>query len=434
MDEATNTEEYKKLIEENKRLRTAVAELSILNDIATTITSTHSIEHIVDMIVKKCVKHLQVEQGAVLLLDEKNQSNPLKTMIRQQDTLYDMLPYRLDTQLTGWMIKHKTPLLVKDLKNDDRFKSFVDDESPIKSLLGVPLILKGKMTGVLSVFNKHSSEGFTEGDQRLLSIIAAQSAQIIENARLYLEEQNLMLMQEEMRLAAETQKNLLPKSIPKVADYQIAGKSVPAKDVGGDYYDFMQIDDNNFAFCLGDVSGKGMSAAMLMSNVQATLRAQILSGVNSKETITRTNPVLFQNTDSTKFVTLFLGIVNIKSNEINYCNAGHNNPYYLDRNNQIKELDVGGLILGFQPDSSYLEGKIQFYPNEMIVLYSDGITEAMNDKNEEFGEERLIKLITEYKGEDIYKLIDRIIDEVKAFSEGVAQSDDITLMIIKRDA
>ena len=433
MDEATKSEEYKKLSEENKRLRTAVAELSILNDIATTITSTHSIEHIVDMIVKKCVRHLQVEQGAVMLLDEKNQSNPLKTMIRQQDTLYDMLPYRLDTQLTGWMLKHKTPLLVKDLKNDDRFKSFVDDESPIKSLLGVPLILKGKMTGVLSVFNKHSNEGFTEGDQRLLSIIAAQSAQIIENARLYLEEQNLMLMQEEMRLAAETQINLLPKSIPKVADYQIAGKSVPAKDVGGDYYDFIQIDDNNFAFCLGDVSGKGMSAAMLMSNVQATLRAQILSGVNSRETITRTNPVLFQNTDSTKFVTLFLGIVNIKSNEINYCNAGHNNPYYLDRNNQIKELDVGGLILGFQPDSSYLEGKIQFYPNEMIVLYSDGITEAMNDKNEEFGEERLIKLITEYKGEDIYKLIDRIIDEVKAFSEGVAQSDDITLMIIKRD-
>jgi sigma-B regulation protein RsbU (phosphoserine phosphatase) len=433
MDEATKTEEYKKLSEENKRLRTAVAELSILNDIATTITSTHSIEHIVDMIVKKCVKHLQVEQGAVMLLDEKNQSNPLKTMIRQQDTLYDMLPYRLDAQLTGWMLKHKTPLLVKDLKNDDRFKSFMEDESPIKSLLGVPLILKGKIIGVLSVFNKHSSEGFTESDQRLLSIIAAQSAQIIENARLYLEEQNLMLMQEEMRLAAETQINLLPKSIPKVADYQIAGKSIPAKDVGGDYYDFIQIDDNNFAFCLGDVSGKGMSAAMLMSNLQATLRAQILSGVNSKETITRTNPVLFQNTDSTKFVTLFLGIVNIKSDEINYCNAGHNNPYYLDKNNQINELDVGGLILGFQPDSLYLEGKIQFHPDEMIVLYSDGITEAMNDQNEEFGEERLIKLITKYKNEDIYKLIDRIIEAVNAFSEGVAQSDDITVMIIKRD-
>ena len=433
MDEATKTEEYKKLSEENKRLRAAVAELSILNDIATTITSTHSIEHIVDMIVKKCVKHLQVEQGAVMLLDEKNQSNPLKTMIRQQDTLYDMLPYRLDAQLTGWMLKHKTPLLVKDLKNDDRFKSFMEDESPIKSLLGVPLILKGKIIGVLSVFNKHSSEGFTESDQRLLSIIVAQSAQIIENARLYLEEQNLMLMQEEMRLAAETQINLLPKSIPKVADYQIAGKSIPAKDVGGDYYDFIQIDDNNFAFCLGDVSGKGMSAAMLMSNLQATLRAQILSGVNSKETITRTNPVLFQNTDSTKFVTLFLGIVNIKSNEINYCNAGHNNPYYLDKNNQIKELDVGGLILGFQPDSLYLEGKIPFHPDEMIVLYSDGITEAMNDQNEEFGEERLIKLITQYKNEDIYKLIDRIIVAVNAFSEGVAQSDDITVMIIKRD-
>jgi len=369
-----------------------------------------------------------------MILDEKNQSNPLKTMIRQQDTLYDMLPYRLDAQLTGWMLKNQIPLVVKDLKEDGRFKSFMDENSPIKSLLGVPLVLKGKMTGVLTVFNKHANEGFTDGDQRLLSIIAAQSAQIIENARLYLEEQNLMLMQEEMRLAAETQVNLLPKSIPKVADYQIAGKSIPAKDVGGDYYDFIQVDNNNFAFCLGDVSGKGMSAAMLMSNLQATLRAQILSGVDSTETITRANTLLYQNTDSTKFVTLFLGIINIETNEIKYCNAGHNNPYHYDTNNQVKELDIGGLILGFQPDSSYLGGSIPFQPDDLLVLYSDGITEAMNDKNEEFGEERLTGLITKYKNEDIYKLIDRIIDEVNKFSDGVPQSDDMTLMIIKRDA
>jgi sigma-B regulation protein RsbU (phosphoserine phosphatase) len=434
MSEAVKTDEYQKLLDENTRLRTAVAELSILNDVATTITSTHSIEHIVDLIVRKCVKHLKVEQGAVMLLDEKNQSNPLKTMIRQQDTLSDMLPYRLDAQLTGWMLKHKTPLLVKDLKNDDRFKSFIDDESPIKSLLGVPLVLKGKMTGVLTVFNKHTSEGFTDGDQRLLSIIAAQSAQIIENARLYLEEQNLMLMQEEMRLAAETQINLLPKSIPKIADYQIAGKSIPAKDVGGDYYDFIQIDDKNFAFCLGDVSGKGMSAAMLMSNIQATLRANILSGSNSTETIKNANTLLYQNTDSTKFVTLFLGIINIESNEIKYCNAGHNNPFHLDKSNQLKELDVGGLILGFQTDSSYMEGNIPFHPEDTLVVFSDGITEAMNVNDEEFGEDRLTELITKHKSEDVYKMIDKIMDAVNAFSNGIAQSDDMTLMIIKREA
>jgi sigma-B regulation protein RsbU (phosphoserine phosphatase) len=434
MSETTKTEEYQKLVEENNRLRTAVAELSILNDVATTITSTHSIEHIVDMIVRKCVKHLKVEQGAVMLLDEQNQSNPLKTLIRQQDTLSDMLPYRLDAQLTGWMLKHQTPLFVKDLKGDSRFKSFVDEESPINSLLGVPLVLKGKMTGVLTVFNKHTDEGFTDGDQRLLSIIAAQSAQIIENARLYLEEQNLILMQEEMRLAAETQINLLPKSIPKVADYQIAGKSIPAKDVGGDYYDFIQINDKNFAFCLGDVSGKGMSAAMLMSNLQATLRAHILAGANSTETITRSNNVLYQNTDSTKFVTLFLGIVNIESNKIKYCNAGHNNPYHLDKSNQLKELDVGGLILGFQTDSSYLEGNIPFHPEDTLVLFSDGITEAMNENNEEFGEDRLIEIITKHKSEDAYKMVDKIMDAVNEFSEGIAQSDDMTLLIIKRDA
>ncbi|MCH6575825.1 MAG: GAF domain-containing protein, partial [Bacteroidetes bacterium] len=254
-------EEDKSLLEENKRLHNAIAELSIINDIATTINSTQPVDQIVDIIVKKCVKHLNVEQGAIMLLDESDKEKPLHTMIREQQSSLDLLPYRFDTQLTGWMLKNQEPLLVNNLKEDDRFKDLVDKTTPIESFLSVPLRVKNKMQGILTVFNKRSNEKFSPNDQKLLSIIASQSSQIIENARLLEEERNLQIMQEEMRVAKQTQINLLPKDFPKISGYKIAARTIPAKEVGGDSYDLIQIDDKHFAFCLGDVSGKGMPAA-----------------------------------------------------------------------------------------------------------------------------------------------------------------------------
>jgi sigma-B regulation protein RsbU (phosphoserine phosphatase) len=260
-----NTEETiisNRLEEENRRLRAAVEELSILNDIATAITSTQSIEQIIELIVKKCVKYLKVEQGAVMLLDEKDQQNPFHTMIRRQDSISNLLPYRLDAQITGWMLKNKNSLMINNFESDTRF-NFVsrqnqstDKNFPVKSLLSAPMLLKGKLIGLLTVFNKRTLTGFTNDDQRLLGIIAAQSAHVVENARLYHEEQALIHLQEEMKLAYEIQVDLLPKSQPKIKGYQIAGKSIPAKEVGGDYYDFISVDDNHLAFCVGDISGK----------------------------------------------------------------------------------------------------------------------------------------------------------------------------------
>jgi len=218
------------LEEENKRLRNAIAELSIINDIATTINSTQPVEQIVDIIVKKCVKHLNVEQGAIMLLDESDKEKPLHTMIREQQSSLDLLPYRFDAQLTGWMLKNQEPLLVNNLKEDERFKDLIDKTTPFESFLSVPLRVKNKMRGILTVFNKRSNEKFSSNDQKLLSIIASQSSQIIENARLLEEERNLQVLQEEMRVAKQTQINLLPKEFPVINGYQIAARTIPAKE------------------------------------------------------------------------------------------------------------------------------------------------------------------------------------------------------------
>lgn len=426
------TKSVEQLIEENNRLRAAVEELSILNEIATAISSTQSLEKIVDLIVHKCVKYLRVEQGAVMLLNEKDMNKPFHTMIRKQDSVISSLPYRLDAQLTGWMLKNKAPLLVNDLKTDDRFKLSPDEKISINSLLGVPLMLKGKMTGIINVFNKHDSSGFTLNDQRLLSIIAAQSAQIIENARLYLEEQALRQFQEEMRVAQNIQENLLPKNVPVSEGYQFAGKSIPAKEVGGDYYDFISLKDGRIAFCLGDISGKGIPASLLMANLQASLRGQALIGNECKNSVAFANNILYHNTDPTRFATLFYSILDKDEHKITYCNAGHNNPYLFSPGKEPRRLSTGGIIVGMIPDFDYIEECIEFKPADVLVIFSDGVTEAMNHSDEEFGEERFEESIKKNMHLNVEDMLKAIFKDVVTFTSGAAQSDDITMLIVKR--
>lgn len=427
------TKQEEKLIEENQKLKSAVEELSILNEIATTITSIQPPEEIIDIIVKKCIKHLRVEQGSVTLLDEKDLSNPFHTMIRKQDTKLSVLPYRLNTQLTGWMLKNRSPLCTNNLASDSRFSFLADKTLEINSILSVPLTVKGKMIGLLTVFNKRTELGFTIDDQRLLGIIAAQSAHVIENARLYLEEKELLQYREEMKLASEIQTRLLPKSQPELIGYKIAGKSVPASEVGGDFYDFISIDNNNLAFCLGDVSGKGIPAALLMANLQSVLRGQTLTGNSCKECVTLANNILYHNTASNKFATLFYGTIDISNHELTYCNAGHNMPLYLSSDNKITPLESGGMAAGIMPWIPYEEIIMSFKSGDLMILFSDGITEAMNSKDEEFGEERLINLVTGNRNRLPEELINIIFKEVNDFSGNKPQADDMTLVIIERE-
>ncbi len=209
----------KQLEHENQRLKMGIAEVSILNEIATAIRSTQSLQQVIDLIVHKCVKHLHVEQGVVLLLNKEQKKDVFRTMIREIDHTSNFLPYRMDTELLGWMIKNKKPLLINDYKNNDNNPVLQAESGQIKSLLAVPLINRDRLIGLLSMFNKNDADGFSENDKRLLSIIATQSAQIIENARLFDEERELRRFQEEMRFAKEIQIKLIPKKAPTVKNY-----------------------------------------------------------------------------------------------------------------------------------------------------------------------------------------------------------------------
>jgi phosphoserine phosphatase RsbU/P len=416
---------------ENLRLKSAVEELSILNDIATAIASTQSLDQITNLIIKKCITHLKAEQGSIQLVDEKDFVNPFHTMIRVKDSHRNIDSLRFDQQLSDWMLANKKPILMNKFKQEEKITLPGDSILKIKSILSVPLIIKGNMIGILSLFNKESIDGFTEADQRLLTIIAAQSANVIENSRLFEEEQKLMQIQQEIRVASEIQKNLLPREIPFIEGYDIYAINIPAREVGGDYYDFIKISETKTAIALGDVSGKGLPASMLMANLQATLRGQLLFCNCSKDCIKRANNLLYKSTDVSKFITLFFGIMDTEKNTLTYCNAGHNEPLFLNEDKKIK-LDKGGVLLSCIEDIEYDEEEISFGTGSVLVIFSDGITEAMNIDEEEFGEERLEDILVHNLDKTSKLIAESILDEVHLHVGKNPQSDDITLMIIKR--
>ena len=354
-------------------------------------------------------------------------------MVRLGDTVTGNLPFHLDTQLSGWMLKNRKPLISNDFVNDERFLKTKKEIFPVHSIACVPLVTQKRMIGLLAVFNKVSEDGFTYDDKRMLSIIASQSAQVIDNARLIKEEQELIKMQKEIQLAYEIQVNLLPQKAPAIRGYDIMGKSIPAKDVGGDYFDFIPIDENRLAFCVGDVSGKGIPAALLMSNLQATIRGQTILNVSTKDCLSLSNAVMFQNTDPEKFASLFYGILDARSHNLCFSNAGHNYPLLFPNEKELIKLETGGIVLGCLESFSFSEEKIQIGPGSVLILYSDGITEAINAKGEEFGESKLVDIITQNWNDNSTELIEKVITAVQSHAGDLPQMDDITIVIIKRE-
>ena len=425
--------DYREIIEENKRLKRAVNELSILNDLALAISGSLNSEKIIRTIISRSIRAIEAEQGDITMVKE-DKDNPTETLVRSMVSSNKHSPLHLNQNLLGWMQINKKPLLINDPQNDDRFKSVKWDES-IKTLLCAPLMAKSKLIGVLTVYNKKDGEGFGESDKRLLSIIAAQSAQVIENARLYEEEQAYQEMQKEMEMASSIQKKMLPSSPPEINGYAIGGRNLTAKSVGGDYFDYIRLDEDKWVVCLGDISGKGMTASLIMSNLQANLRGQVHHLDSTSKILKHANLQLYQNTGSEKFATLFLGILDTKANTLQFSSGGHEYPYLVHKDGSFDRLQENGLPLGMFEMSEYEEKTIELKPGDCMFVYSDGITECVNLADEEFGEKRLEELLVS-AGSDLYKpekLIDKIYNACFEHAEKQQLFDDMTALVVARN-
>ena len=421
---------FRSLEEENKRLKRAVEELSILNDLARAIGASLNTQEIIQTIVRRSLRASNAEQGVITLVEEQDDQS-MKTLVRTMVSSREQGHFHFSQALLGWMHLNKKPLVINDPRTDERFRGIPWDDS-IRSLIAVPMMVKSELRGVLTVYNKKDGKPFAEDDQRLLAIIAGQSGQVVENARLHEKELALMKMQEELRLAARIQTELLPHTSPEIAGYEIAGRSIPAQEVGGDYYDFIPIDKHRMAFCLGDVTGKGLPASLLMANLQATLRGQTLTTGSPKTCLERSNQLLFQSTSPEKFATLFYAILDSQNHQVYYSNAGQDNPYLCSTQSGIKRLKVGGIPLGMLPDFVFEQESVPLEEDSLLVVYSDGVTEAMNAEEEMFGDDRIAAVLDQHKLAPASEIINQLVAAVKNHAAGHPQSDDITVVVVRR--
>jgi len=235
----------------------------------------------------------------------------------------------------------------------------------------------------------------------------------------------------EMGLAREIQMDLLPKAFPRVAGLDVFGFTVPARQVGGDCYDVIDLEDGRLAITIGDVSGKGIPAAILMANVQAAVRALSESSVAATALMDRVNRIVCSSTDDGVFITFFYCVLDAATGDITYVNAGHNPPLILRADGTREPLTVGGLVVGVLPGAKYEEGRAALRPGDGLVLFTDGITEATNPRDEMFGDARLEEIVTRHRALSAREIEEQVYTSVKDFAGGAAQADDLTMVVVK---
>lgn len=291
-------------------------------------------------------------------------------------------------------------------------------------------ILKRDVIGVLYVDSHLVSGSLTQTSLRLLESLAFEATKSLENVRLMHEESEKKQIEQELGMARQVQMALSPTAFKQPEHFEVVAQSVPSRYVGGDFYDFMPIKDDRSVLALGDVSGKGVAAALLAAMAQGALQAQFAANLPLTDVITSLNKVLVQRSASNRFITLFCGVVD-RDGHLTYINAGHNPPILARTTGEIETLSTKSVLLGAFDFVEYKTRQTQLLPGDVVVMYTDGVTEAVNTANEMFGEERLERLIQDSVTLAAEQIKQRILDEVLAFTHGLPQGDDITLVVIK---
>ncbi len=305
-------------------------------------------------------------------------------------------------------------------------------------LLGVPIAADGTVKGLLLVGDKESRRGigpFPESDRRTLELLATQAAIALDNAELHRQALDKERLEREIELASEIQGQILPKSVPDVDGWSIVGWNRPARHIGGDYFDLFapRPESASLALVVGDVSGKGVPAALLVSTLHSSLRLLLERMPLCPELLARLNRHILESSTSNKFITLFVGELDPGSGALAYLNAGHNPAVLVRADGRVEQLGPGGLPIGLMPTATFRREQLALAPGDLLCLYSDGITEAAAPDDEEFGLDCLVSLLRDGRAMPIADLRQSIESAVESFVAGTAQSDDQTLLLLRRD-
>lgn len=323
-------------------------------------------------------------------------------------------------------------VLLNEVQDDEKLGKAASSLSKLEMEVIVPMIVKREVKGWLLLGKKLKNESYSKGDVEFLHSLGNLAIISIENARLFREELEKQKMEDELVIAREIQQGLLPDKLPKLDGFDVAAMNIPSSQVGGDYYDVISKSDDEWIIAIGDVSGKGTPAALLMANVQASLRTLVQFDLSPSEMTNRLNDLICRSTGADKFITFFWGLLEINTKKFSYVNAGHNPPIMLRADGLVERLDIGGIILGVFPTvRTYEMGTITLQKGDVLFMFTDGISEAMNAEGEEFTENRLEKIIKIVRSENSKVILEKIHDAILTHTKGCCQSDDITMIVLR---
>lgn len=386
-----------------------------------------------EKILDQLFEAVPAERGAILLVD----AGTAKPVIKASRTRQGEPITRVSRTIARRVLERLEALLLPNVMEDaDLMGQDSIMATGIRSAVCAPLWFRhpeggqDAVIGLVYLDARETTRSFNEDDLRIVTALSNVAAAKIEQVRLLEESLQKRALEQDMEVAAEIQRSLLPTGAPAVAGWELVGYNEPCRTVGGDYYDFETV-DSGLLLALGDVSGKGTGAALLMTVLRAAVRAHWAEPV-LHEAVERINRTVAQNIPRNKYITFFLARLDPAAGSLEFVNAGHNPPLLVRADGSLEKLETGGMVLGLFDDTTYEKGQVTLGPGDLLLVFSDGITETWNAAEDEFGEEGVVSVATRARGGSVEEVEAALARALEEFAAGAGATDDRTLIVLKR--
>jgi serine phosphatase RsbU (regulator of sigma subunit) len=419
--------------------------LGVLLDVARTLDSGLSLEDVLTAVVDAAIQVTQTERGVLLLANPGGELQMVVARDAQKGTLRpDLL--KVSQSVVKRVVNTRREMIVSDTGDEAGGVSQQEsvarlelhtivaipvDKLPVIETLDATISTRqGELLGVLYMDSHIPSSAFTDMDRDVLRTLAREAATVIENARLFASSRAKVRLDHEIEIASGIQKTLLPKSLPSLPDLQVVASTLSCHSVGGDCFDVIQLSGGRHGFFVGDVSGKGISAALLATLLQGVFFTTAAMDISLPGVFSRVNQYLCERSGEDRYATVFYGILD-KMGRFEYVNAGHVPPIVRRKSGELEGLGSANFPVGMFPEAEYQSARVSLEPGEYLVIYTDGVSEAANSRNELFEEARLRKIMESFTGDSVDGLAESIKEGMRAFTEGAPQSDDITILVVQ---
>jgi sigma-B regulation protein RsbU (phosphoserine phosphatase) len=405
-----------------------------IQDITSLVAGNLSLQEVLDKLAEAAVEIIGVSACSIRLLDPDTGDLSMRSTYGLSDAYRGKGPVTTDDPVIREAFEGKA-VVIDDMRNDSRVKYPIATSSEgLVSQLTVAMVYKDKKIGVLRLYSGKAHH-FSDTDVTVTRLIASQCAIAISNARLYNAAVRGAQMEDQMRLASVVQRRMLPLKAPVASGFDISTMYRPCFKVGGDLYDFMQIDNNSFVVIMADVIGKGIPAAIMMGMVKGALRAyldcmQTCDRYSLEGVIDKMNKFTCEQCSNGEFVTIFIGIINASEKTLRYCNCGHE-PTVLIRDGEISELIEGGMVLGVEEDAKYQIATMPLERDDMLLFYTDGLIDAVNFDNKIWGRKRLYETLAKCDKRSAKMFISTLMGYRRRFTGLSPQQDDTSIVAIK---